>query len=103
MNLTLETRKVVHLKQNTEMGHWYVMVIDRVRGGNTSTGMKVRHELMASKVPVDPRVRLASTGAPQHLTVELGGSIQVVDRDRQMETGPTRGDHSVTLLPASRQ
>jgi len=96
-----ESGEIVHIEQQAEMGNRHIVVVDRVGRGHPGAGMKMCHQLVASEIPVDPCRVAAAARTPQHLAVEMGGPIQIVHGYRQMETGPGRRDHGVTLLPAT--
>ena len=83
-----ECPPLVGPQQQAEVGHRHVVAVDRVGRPFGTPLDEVGDDLMAEQVEVDPVVGRAALWAPERLAVEPSRRDQVVDRERQVESGP---------------
>lgn len=77
----------VLVEQCTEVRDGHVMAVDGIGGTVARASREMRDELVTEQVPVDPMGVVTPLLAPQDAAVELPCSIEIVDGDRQVESG----------------
>jgi hypothetical protein len=68
------------------MGHRYSMSVHRIgQASRARRRIKVRNDLMAKQVEIDPVIAAPSLFTTQHAAIKSAGGVKVMDRKGEMK------------------